>query len=166
MTNRMLIVLPIIALAVIRFQAPVASAEPLDVCRAVQINSARTLTVRGTGEIGRDGLVVGDTTCPVATSRKLSVPTLITVDIRSYDSVNVEMKYKKLEASENPPLLQILARGHLACRLGFRIRRNESGEILDGNGYGSHGLIKCKLSSARLIQLEEVRQPGPGFERR
>jgi len=142
------------------------SAEPLDVCRAVQVKSARALTVRGTGEIGRDGLVIGDVTCSVAKSGELKIPALIIIDVHRSDSVQLQAKYKKLQFTEDAPLLQVLARGNLACKLDFRTRRNETGEILGGNGFGSEGLVKCKLSSAQLIQLEEVYRPGPSFERK
>jgi hypothetical protein len=102
----------------------------------------------------------------VAKSGELKIPALIIIDVHRSDSVQLQAKYKKLQFTEDAPLLQVLARGNLACKLDFRTRRNETGEILGGNGFGSEGLVKCKLSSAQLIQLEEVYRPGPSFERK
>lgn len=138
--------------------------NPLDVCRAVKLSAAKDVEVRGTGEFGREGLVIGDLTCPIAKSPELSIPALVVIDVAVHDSSSIESRYKRWESRDPSPLVQVLARGDLRCRLDFRARRNETGEIVGGNGFGSQGLIKCRLSSARLILLEELRGPGSGFE--
>jgi len=74
MINNMYLDLLFLGLVVGCAEVMQVSAGPLDVCRAVQVKSARALTVRGTGEIGRDGLVIGDVTCSVAKSGELKFP--------------------------------------------------------------------------------------------
>jgi hypothetical protein len=153
-------------LLTMRFCAGVARAsDVLDVCHAATMKSARLMSVRGTGEIGKDGLVIGDVTCPVARSSDLSIPALIAIEVRSFDSGAIESEFRRLETNEaNSALVQVLARGDLKCVSSFLTRRNETGEILSGNGYGTNGLIKCKLLAARLVALQEVHGSPPGHE--
>lgn len=133
------------------------AADALDVCDTSAISKAQNVNVRGTGYFGRDGLVIGDATCPMAGSGPVLIPALILINVAKYTSPELKAKYQsKEETAPRRALFQLLARGKLDCKSKLRFAYNNSGEIVSGDGYGFDGFIRCELREAQLMVFEEL----------
>lgn len=130
--------------------------QSFDVCQAAQSKISKTIVVRGAGEVFRGQLGIADLTCPAATAPDSKIPTIILIEVGSFASRSMAETYQKYLKSEDRVIYQILARGDMECVKSLSFERNESGEILSGNGFGSNGFARCRLKEARIEALEVV----------
>jgi hypothetical protein len=119
----------------------------------------RTVELRGTAMHTPDGLVIFDRTCPVARNRGHRVPRAVLVEIKGFSSLDDWSIYEEKTASFNKArisVFQVVASGILDCRRPFRTKTNEEGEIVLGNGFGSLGLIECRIKEATVRELHAL----------
>src|SRR5689334_2228391 len=130
----------------------------VDVCTAIENGSHDGVTLRGTGRITPDGFVVGDRTCPVAKTTKDELPSVILVEIVSFSTNSDKATFDKSHFSRHgvSEPFQALVHGDLKCQATFRFQTSDDGDIVTGNGYGSNGLMKCKLVKAQVLMLREL----------
>lgn len=130
------------------------------VCEASAGLLAGKATISGTARLTRDGLVLGDFTCPTARSENDALVMLVLIDVREFsqstDRLLYDATHSSLSASRSA-VFNVVVNGAIECRKGFSVETNGSGEFLFGNGFGYQGLAKCRIRSARVLQLQEVK---------
>ena len=141
----------IVALTLVGILIGSEEAVPTDVCEAVKLTHSRPQKVRGLGVTGEgdDSLVMVDYTCPVARSGAERVPAGIRVDVVSFASKEVRARFQTLRPGQ---YLQLLVEGDLSCKAGLKIDISGTGDML-GNGYGTWGILKCKMDRANLVDF-------------
>jgi len=134
------------------------ASRAVDVCTAMEGGSHDRVTLRGTGGITPEGFVMGDRTCPIAKTSKDELPSVILVEIVSFSSMGDKATFEKIHVSRHgvSDPFQALVHGELKCQGSFRFQTSDDGDIVTGNGYGSNGLMKCKLVKAQVLMLREL----------
>lgn len=129
------------------------------VCDGATARPNSEVTLRGTARLTSDGLVLGDYTCPAGRSKGERLPLLILVDVKGFLSPRDRDLYTRKRTSlsaARAATFQLVVHGDIQCKMPFRFRTNEDGEFVSGNGYGSHGLIKCKIQRAQVLEMHEI----------
>lgn len=130
--------------------------ESWDVCRAVSEKSGKGVLLRAMALPTRDGLMLGDYTCPVAESRTSRTPAMILLKELTFVSESEEKLFEKSRRSGLRPFFQVLVKGDLDCRSDFKFHERDDGDIVAGNGFGSYGLAKCRLKNSVVLILREI----------
>lgn len=120
-----------------------ADNRPVTVC---DIHSAKgRVTIRGVGGQFRDGPVLFDYTCPLATANGFVLPRSILID--NHDDSPQDQHSAELKDSV---LFQAVIEGDIECREPMTIQRSDDGDIVGGNGFGSLGLFNCRMKKVRV----------------
>lgn len=114
------------------------------VCTVVNGRASGILTVRGIGIAGRDGFILLDHTCPVASSVRTSVPASILLSVPESPS-----GLRELINTRSRDLHQVVATGEISCIKKFELEKDR----LSGNGFDKYGLVPCKLVVSRVLAL-------------
>ncbi len=129
------------------------------ICDAATKRADGEVVLRGTAGPTRDGLVLVDYTCPAAQTNEQVLPLLILVNVSGFASDADRDLYaakQSLRLKGGQAVLQMVARGRLQCKRPLRFRTNEQGEFLEGDGFGTHGLIKCRLQKAHILVMRDI----------
>ena len=128
-------------------------------CEASAGLIAGKATIGGIGRLTRDGLVLGDYTCPTARSENDALPLVVLIDVREFSKSADQHLYNAKRSSlstSRSAVFDVVVRGVVECRKAFAVQTNESGEFLLGNGFGYQGLAKCRIRSARVLRLQDA----------
>jgi len=129
----------------------------LDVCDCIDVKARDKAVVRGTAQFTRDGLVLFDSTCPSAVTDKDRLPMLVLIDISGFFSETDQRLFNKKRSMPRPTaFFQVVAEGDLKCQVNFVYELADDGDLVQGNGFGSYGLIKCKVEKAKVLQFHEL----------
>jgi hypothetical protein len=151
------VTLVILELLALRLQA---QSMPYYVCdlRGMPAITA-PVEIRGTAQRTPDGLIMFDYTCPSAVRRDRRIPCMALVEVKDFASLDDWTTYQRKTSPytvARQSFFQILVRGKYECRRPFRAETNEEGEIVLGNGYGSLGLIECRIKEATVRELHAL----------
>lgn len=148
----------VISVSCVEAQSPAPITEPLDVCGAVKVGTRAEVLLRGLGRYTKDGLVMGDFTCPVAHGKDFDLPAMIQIEVTSFVSDRVKGTFEKsIDRNDyKGPFVQMLVRGTLSCPAKFSVSKGDDGDIAFGNGFGELGLITCQLKKARVLLVHKL----------
>ena len=129
----------------------------VDVCTAAaEAEAGKVISIRGTGWRSREGLVIGDRTCPLGRSSTTELPTMILIEGITFAAKADENLFEKIQLSRHGTSsepLQVHALGEIQCRTPLQFQTSDDGDIVRGNGYGQYGLMKCRLVKTQIIRL-------------
>jgi len=126
----------------------------VDVCSAVQISTAQ-VSIRGTGgKSSREGPILFDYTCPAATAEDFVLPTVVLVDTPKFSTQEIAEIFRNLSEKS---VYQAVIEGRLECRARFTVKRSDDGDIVAGNGFGTLGLYRCRMTVGNFLVLHVIK---------
>jgi hypothetical protein len=84
------------------------------------------------------------------------MPAMVWLEEMSFVSESERKLFEKPIGRSPKPFFQVLARGDLECKSNFKFQESDDGDIVAGNGFGFHGLAKCRLKSPVVLILREM----------
>lgn len=129
---------------------------PLTPCLAVKLNEPLEVQVRGTAEITPQGVLLADSSCPIIVSKTDKMPSAVLAQITSYASDDLRDRFSRLKQLKLFPLFTATVRGTIECKNKLEWKISDDGTIMQADGFGPHGLVKCRMIRARLEAFEET----------
>ena len=118
------------------------------VCDAVHGKASGSIKIRGLGRVGKEGFVLFDHTCPVASTFDPPIPASILLDTPARPS-----QFRELVYSRSSDLYQLVVEGDIRCADGLKLEPSRP----RGNGFGSYGNFACELKVAKVLVLKAWR---------
>jgi len=130
-----------------------AGNRPVDAC---DIRTVRgKVMVRGFGGISSDGPILFDYTCPLVASNGFVLARSILIEER--DGSPKDPHFVSLKSGD---LFQAVIEGEIECRQPMSYGRSDDGDIVGGNGFGSLGLLNCRMKSAHVKTIYSLSELG------
>lgn len=135
------------------FQA--GGAEPLPLCRAISQQLGGRVSVKGTAQAMKEGLVVEDPSCPVFRLGRIRIPTAVLVNVRKFASDETKNRFAAISPGISSPLLSVVVSGELECKEKLRFQlTDDRREVVAADGYGQYGFWKCSMANGRLDAIQ------------
>jgi hypothetical protein len=79
---------------------------------------------------------------------------MVAVRVRSYGSDQIKAQFSAIQPSVHAPLVRVVVSGTIECKGALRFDINDDKEVTGGNGYGTHGFYKCRITDGLLESIE------------
>jgi hypothetical protein len=157
--TKLLILCPWAVLMLVPPNADAADRIPLGACDAIRIQSPANVAIKGIAQSTKEGLIVGDLSCPVFRYRKIRIPATVIVEVRSYSSDQIKSDFLAIQPSLDSPQLRVVVHGTIECKEALRFDiSDDRRDVTGGNGYGSHGLYSCRMTDGRIDSFEALKR--------